>query len=106
MSGWKARLRLSPRRRAVLGLLLIVLAVMGWMAWQDTAGIVGTPAKEMDWNGDGVVTRGEIAQGFFSVVVKTVKEGPRECHTYQWRSTGQKIRVECRTQVAAEPAAK
>ncbi|MFT4198421.1 MAG: hypothetical protein QM601_11030 [Pseudoxanthomonas sp.] len=100
MSGWRARLRLSPRRRAVLALLLAVLAVLAWMGWVGTAGIVGTPARSMDWNGDGVVTRGEILQGFFSVVVVTSHDGNRECRSYQWRASGEQIRVECTTKVA------
>ena len=51
----------------------------------------------MDWDGDGTVTQGEIAQAVFSVVVEQKQDGPRQCNTFAWRSGAGTIRMDCKT---------
>ncbi len=98
-----ARKRFSTRRKALLGLVLIALAVMGWLQYIGAAGISGISTKDMDWNADGTVTQQEIFASFHAVVVKKTSEGQRECSSYYWRKDGSSIRVECKTVMA--PAA-
>lgn len=93
----------STRRKALLGLVVIALAVIGWLQYIGAAGISGIPTKDMDWNADGTVTQQEILQSFYAVVVKKTHEGQRECSSYYWRKDQVSIRVECRTVMA--PAA-
>ena len=49
-----------------------------------------------DQNGDGTVTRSEIAQSFYAVTATRQREGNRECTSFRWRN-GEAIRVDCRT---------
>lgn len=102
----KARKRFSTRRKALLGLVAIALAVVGWLQYVGAAGISGIPTKEMDWNADGTVTQQEIMQAFYAVGVTKTSEGRRECSEYYWRGEKRSIRVDCRTTLAAEPANK
>ena len=97
------RKRFSPRRKALLAVVLLALAVVAWMYWIGAAGISGISTRDMDWDGDGTVTRQEIFQSFHAVVVTRTKEGQRECSAYQWRKDQRPIRVDCRTTMA--PAA-
>jgi hypothetical protein len=98
------RRRRSVRRRALLALALLVLALAGWMYFNSVAGISGMPTSEMDWDGDGAVTRTEILQAWHAVAVKRTREGRRACSAYHWRGDATSIRVDCRTEF--EPAAK
>jgi len=89
--------RFTRRRKA---LLLLILIVLGWLAYAGWAGIAitkGVEQKDMDWNSDGTVTRGEILQAFYAVGASDTKDGNRECRTFVWRRTGEQIRVDCRT---------
>ncbi len=99
----QARKVFSPRRKALLGLVLIALAGVGWMQYIGAAGISGISTRDMDWNADGTVTQQEIFASFHAVAVKKTSEGQRECSSYYWRKDGSSIRVECRTVLA--PAA-
>ena len=94
---------LSPRRKALLALMALMLAGVAWLHFTGAAGISGMETREMDWDGDGTVTRQEIFQSFHAVVVTKTKEGQRECSAYQWRKDQRPIRVDCRTTMA--PAA-
>ena len=98
------RKRFSPRRKALFALVAVALAVIGWLYYIGAAGISGIPTQDMDWDGDGTVTRQEIFQSFHAVVVTQTKEGQRECSAYQWRKYHWLIRVDCRTTMA--PATK
>lgn len=100
----KTRKRFSTRRKALLALVLVLLAVLGWMQYVGVAGISGIPTKDMDWNGDGTVTQQEILQAFYAVGATSTSEGQRECKGYYWRKDKQPIRVDCRTNMA--PATK
>ena len=96
------RKRFSTRRKALLGLIVIALGVVGWLQYIGAAGISGIPTKDMDWNADGTVTQQEIFQAFHAVSVKKASEGQRECSSYFWRADQRPIRVDCRTTMAAE----
>lgn len=102
------RTRLSPRRKALLVFFALLLAILAYLHFTGAAGTSGISNKDMDWNGDGTVTEQEIMQAFYAVVVEKQTEGRRECRSYAWRSSGQSIRVDCRTTVAdgAEASAK
>ena len=89
--------RFSTRRKALLALVIIALAVVAWLSYIGAAGISGIATKDMDWDGDGTVTRQEILQAFHAVVVTKTSEDQRECAAYYWRSDKRPIRVDCRT---------
>lgn len=91
----------STRRKALLGLVVIALGVIGWLQYIGAAGISGMPTRDMDWNADGTVTQQEIFQAFHSVSVKKTREGPRECSDYYWRADHRSIRLDCRTSMEA-----
>lgn len=101
----QARKLFSTRRKALLGLVLIALAVVGWLQYIGAAGISGIPTRDMDWNADGTVSQQEIFQSFHAVAVKKTSEGQRECSSYYWREDQRAIRVECKT-IMAPPAGK
>ncbi|MCD7098652.1 EF-hand domain-containing protein [Stenotrophomonas sp. MMGLT7] len=95
---------LSGRRRVLLVILLLVLA---WLAYAWFAGMAitrGVEMRDMDWDGDGTVSRTELAQAFYAVVVEESQQGSRHCRTFKWRRSGEQIRVDCRT-VFGEQAA-
>lgn len=102
----KPRSRFSTRRKALLGLVVIALGVVGWLQYVGAAGISGIPTKDMDWNADGTVTQSEIMQAFYAVGVTKTSEGRRECSEYYWRKDKRGIRVDCRTSMSAEPEKK
>ncbi|HVJ37255.1 MAG TPA: EF-hand domain-containing protein [Stenotrophomonas sp.] len=90
--------RFTPRRKV---LLAVVVLILGWLAWAGWAGMAitqGVEFKDMDWNGDGTASRAEIAQSFYAVAAKTTVDGNRKCSTLYWRSSGEQIRVDCRTE--------
>jgi hypothetical protein len=99
----RPRGRFSTRRKALLALVAIALALIGWLHLTGAAGISGMEVRDMDWNGDGTVTQQEILQAFYAVRVTTTQEGSRECRAYAWRSDDRAIRVDCRTEVTATP---
>ena len=94
--------KFTPRRRA---LLMLVLLALGWLGWAWYAGIAitrGVEKEQMDWNGDGQVTQPEILQSFYAVTVKKTQDGARKCSAYAWRKSGQPIRVDCQTTLKPE----
>ena len=84
--------KFSPRRKALLALVLIVLAWLGYAWYANIAITQGIEQKDMDWNGDGTVTRDEIIESFYAVAVNDSQDGNRHCRTFVWRSTGEQIR--------------
>lgn len=98
----RMRKTFSTRRKALLGLVAIALALVAWLHFTGAAGISGISTKDMDWNGDGSVTQQEILQAFHAVGVRKTREGQRECSSYYWRKDQRSIRVECRTTLAPE----
>ncbi|WAT14069.1 EF-hand domain-containing protein [Xanthomonas fragariae] len=89
--------RFTTRRKILLGVIVLILA---WLAYAWLVGMAithGVEFKDMDWNGDGTASRDEIAQSFYAVAVKRTVEGKRHCDLFSWRSSGEQIRVECRT---------
>lgn len=91
------------RRRVLLVLLLLVLAVLGWASYVGMAITRGVAPREMDWNGDGTVSRTELAQAFYAVKVEDRQDGNRHCRTFLWASSGKQIRVDCRTEFKPVP---
>lgn len=79
--------KFSPRRKALLALVLIVLAWLGYAWYANIAITQGIEQKDMDWNGDGTVTRDEIIESFYAVAVNDSQDGNRHCRTFVWRST-------------------
>ncbi len=96
--------RFSARRKVLLTVVALLLATVAFLHFTGAAGISGIPSKDMDWNGDGVVSEEEILQAFYAVVVEKKTEGPRECRSYAWRSDRKPIRVDCRTTMAQPTA--
>ena len=88
---------LTPRRKVLLAVLAVLLLGVGWLYWDGAAITAGLSAKDMDWNGDGTVTQGEIAQAVFTVVVEQTQEGNRQCNAFAWRNGGGTIRMDCKT---------
>lgn len=91
------RRRFSSRRKVLLGFVVLLLAAAAWLHFTGAAGTHGISSEDMDWNGDGTVTESEIAEAFYAVVVQQTVEGPRECNTFAWRSSGETIRMDCKT---------
>lgn len=91
--------RFSPRRRALLALVLLALAWLGW-GWYSGVAItqgVEVEKEQMDWNGDGQISSDEFLQAFYAVQVKDSEEGDRHCRSFIWRSSGEEFRRDCRT---------
>ncbi|WP_126967557.1 EF-hand domain-containing protein [Xanthomonas arboricola] len=89
--------RFTTRRKILLGVIVLILA---WLAYAWSVGMAitqGVEFKDMDWNSDGTASRDEIAQSFYAVAVKKTVEDKRHCDLFYWRSTGEQIRVDCRT---------
>lgn len=89
--------RFTRRRKALLVMVLVVLAWLGYAWYAGIAITQGIEQKDMDWNGDGTVSRSEVLQAFHAVGVSESQDGNRHCRTFLWRSTGEQIRVDCRT---------
>jgi len=89
--------RLTPRRKALLGMLATALLAVGWMGWTGMAAVRGVETRDMDWDADGTVTRTEMAQAFYAVTATVHQDGNRECTTFRWYRSGETIRVDCRT---------
>jgi len=99
----RPRRRFSTRRKALLALVTMALALVGWLHMTGAAGISGIPIRDMDWNGDGSVSHHKILQAFYAVRVTTNLEGSRKCKSYLWRSDSRAIRLDCRTEMTAQP---
>ena len=94
LSGIRSRFPL--RRKILLGIVVALLALVAWLHYTGAAAAHGITTQDMDWDGDGTVTRSEIAQSFYAVTVSRQREGNRECTSFRWRN-GEAIRVDCRT---------
>ena len=91
------RPRFPLRRKILLGIVVALLALVAWLHYTGSAATHGITTQDMDWNADGTVTQGEIAQAIFSVVVEQKQDGNRECNTFAWRSGSGTIRMDCKT---------
>jgi len=89
--------KLTPRRKLLLGLLAVLLLAIAWAGWAGMAATRGVATRDMDWDGDGTVTRTEIAQSFYAVAATRERNGNRDCTTFRWYRSGEAIRVDCRT---------
>lgn len=98
--------RFTRRRKVLLAVVILVLAWVGYAWYAGIAITQGIEQRDMDWNGDGQVSRSEIAQAFYAVGVTRTQDGPRQCSTFYWRNSGAQIRVDCRTTFKAAPAEK
>ncbi|WP_140719044.1 MULTISPECIES: EF-hand domain-containing protein [Gammaproteobacteria] len=96
--------KFTARRKALAGVMLVVLAWLGYAWYAGMAITQGVELRDMDWNGDGTASRSEIAQAFYAVAVKKTVDGNRHCSTFYWRGSGQQIRVDCRTVFKQESA--
>ena len=96
--------RFTPRRKALLALVVLALAWLGWGWYSGVAITQGVEKEQMDWNGDGQVSRDEFLQAFYAVQVKDTDEGERYCRSFIWRKSGEEFRRDCRT-VFKKPAA-
>ncbi len=97
------RWRLSPRRRVLLGAVLLAMAAMLVLRLMGVAGFNGTQPREMDWDDDGVATRAEILRGYSVIAVEQTREGPRTCRRYVRLGRGDApFRVECRVVLVPE----
>ena len=92
--------RLSNRRIALFATIAVLLLALGWLRYTNAAALSGMPFKEMDWNEDGALTRGEVLQGFFTITAVRTQTGNRSCVDYRRRGSSESIRVECRTETA------
>jgi hypothetical protein len=89
--------RFTARRKALLALVLLALAFLGWGWYSGVAITKGVEKEQMDWNGDGQVSRDEFLQAFYAVKVEDSEEGSRHCRSFSWRSSGEEFRRDCRT---------
>ncbi|AER55784.1 hypothetical protein [Pseudoxanthomonas spadix] len=94
----------SPRRRALLTLVVLALLAVAWMGWIGAAGLSGISTRDMDWDGDGQVSSQEVAQSYYAVVADKTTEGNRTCTRLRWRGSGKEIRVQCRTELHPDAA--
>ncbi len=99
------RSRFPLRRKILLGIVVALIALIAWLHYTGSAATHGITTRDMDWNGDGNVTQGEIAQAVFSVVVEQKQDGPRQCNAYAWRNGSGTIRMDCKTVFQAADAA-
>jgi hypothetical protein len=98
-----ARGKFSTRRKVLLGLVLVLLAVVAWLHFTGAAATRGLERKQMDWDNDGQVTMTEMLQSLYAVKVEITREGQRECRAYSWRGSTETLRVDCRTTMQAAP---
>ncbi|QNH20478.1 hypothetical protein HEP73_01378 [Xanthomonas sp. GW] len=98
--------RFTRRRKVLLAVVILVLAWVGYAWYAGIAITQGIEQRDMDWNGDGQVSRSEIAQAFYAIGVTRTQDGPRQCSTFYWRNSGAQIRVDCRTTFAPAADAK
>lgn len=102
----RGRARFSPRRKALLAAILLLLAAMGVLRAMGVAGFSGIEPRAMDWNDDGTVSRDEILQGYTIIAVQETRDGQRTCRHYaRLRDRQAPFRVECRVELAGVGAA-
>ncbi|HHW4678383.1 MAG TPA: EF-hand domain-containing protein [Xylella sp.] len=89
--------RFSHRRKILAAVMVVFLCWLGYTRYVGLAIAEGVQFKDMDWNGDGTVSRQEILQAFYAVAVRHTHDNQRQCATYYWRRSGEQIRVDCRT---------
>ncbi|AXI83943.1 EF-hand domain-containing protein [Xylella taiwanensis] len=89
--------RFSRRRKILWAVMLVFLCWLGYSRYVGLAIAAGVQLQDMDWNGDGTVSRQEIMQAFYAVAVTRSQDNQRQCVTYYWRRSGEQIRVDCRT---------
>ena len=95
LSGIRSRFPL--RRKILLGIVVALLALVAVLHYTGSAATHGITTRDMDWNGDGTVTQGEIAQAIFTVVVEQKQQGNRQCNAFAWRNGSGTIRMDCKT---------
>lgn len=89
--------RFTTRRKILLGAVLVGSA---WLIYAWSAGIAitqGVDEQDLDWNGDGQVSREEVLQAFYAVVIEHSTEGNRQCRSFRWKRSGEEFRVDCKT---------
>ncbi len=92
---------MSGRRKALLATVLAALALMAAARWLGVAGFSGTQLRDMDWDSDGTVTRGEILRGYSTIAVRDTVEGRRSCRSYaRLGDSANPLRVDCRVEFA------
>lgn len=89
--------RFTARRKILLSVVVAVAGFLIWSWWNGIAITQGLRSDQMDWNGDGVTSREEWWQAAYAVRVERGMDRDRECLRFIWRSTGELLRVECRT---------
>jgi hypothetical protein len=98
--------RLSGRRKVLFAMVALILLLVAALRWIGIAGLHGTEPRQMDWDGDGEVTRMEILQAYTTVVVSESADGNRSCRSYaRLRDRDNPIRVDCRVTPGNEEAA-
>lgn len=90
--------RFTARRKALAAIMLVILGWLGYAWYAGMAITQGVEMRDMDWNGDGTVSRQELLQAFYAVAVSKKVDGDRHCSTFYWKRSGQAIRVDCRTE--------
>ncbi len=87
------------RRKLLFAALALLLAYSGYAWYVGLAFTAGIATRDMDWNDDGKVDTREKLQSWYAVVVRTTREGARECNTFHWRGQqdAEPIRVDCKT---------
>ena len=63
LSGIRSRFPL--RRKILLGIVVALLALVAWLHYTGAAATHGITTQDMDWDSNGTVTQGEIAQAVF-----------------------------------------
>ena len=94
-----ARARFSPRRKVLLGMVLLAMVAMLVLRLLGVAGFNGVQPREMDWNDDGLASQAEIVQGYTRILVESRQEGARTCRRYvRMGDRSNPLRVECRVE--------
>jgi len=95
--------KFTPRRQALLALMLLALGFMAW-AWHEGIAVTrGITLQHMDWDNDGHVSQSEFLQAFYAVKVEDTVQGARQCRLFSWRSSGTEFRRDCLTVLNASP---
>jgi len=93
----------TPRRKALLTLVLLMLVLLAW-AWHEGIAVTrGITLEQMDWNNDGHLSQTEFLQAFYAVKVDDTVQGQRQCRIFSWRSNGEPLRSDCLTVLKASP---
>jgi len=95
--------KLTPRRKALLALIVLALVFVAW-AWHEGIAVTrGIALEQMDWNDDGHVSQTEFFQAFYAVKVQDTVQGTRQCRVFSWRSSGTEFRRDCLTVLKTSP---